>query len=289
VDTALALLAVHAHPDDEVFGGGTLARAADEGVRVILVTATRGEEGEIHDADLDPEEARSRLGAIREEELRQAASLLGIGEIYLLGYRDSGMAGTPANEDPNNFHNADPDTATARLVRIIRETRPQVIVTYDERGNYGHPDHIAAHRAAVAAFDAAGDPARFPTPDLAPWQPQKLYYTAFPRGDLLRFREIARERGVAAEEEAAETDLESYTVPDELVTTRVDVRPWVGRKIEAMRVHRTQIPEDSFLLNVPEDLLEMVWGGESFIRARSLVEAPDAEDDLFAGLRPSDP
>jgi N-acetyl-1-D-myo-inositol-2-amino-2-deoxy-alpha-D-glucopyranoside deacetylase len=282
----LTLLAVHAHPDDEVFGGGSLARAADEGVRVVLVTATLGEEGEIHDPDLDPEEARARLGAIREAELRQAAALLGIEDVRLLGYRDSGMAGRPANEDPNNFHNADPDQVAARLVRIMREIRPQVIVTYDERGNYGHPDHIAAHRAAVAAFEAAADPARFPTPDLAPWQPQKLYYTAFPRSDLLRFREIARERGVAPEvEEETEEDLEKYTVPDELVTTRVAVRPWVDRKVAAMRVHRTQIPEDSFLLAMPEDLLEVVWGSEAFIRARSLVPAPTPEDDLFAGLR----
>lgn len=281
----LTLLAVHAHPDDEIFGGGALARVADEGIRVVLVTATRGEEGEILDPDLDPDEARSRLGSIREEELRQAAALLGIGEIHLLGYRDSGMAGTPANDNPDNFHNTDLDEVTGRLVRIIRETRPQVIVTYDERGNYGHPDHIAAHRAAVAAFEAAPDPGRFPTPGLEPWQPLKLYYTAFPRGDLLRFREIARERGLGPEEESAEDDLESYTVPDEMVTTRLDVRLWVGRKVAAMRVHRTQIPEDSFFLAMPEDMLELVWGTESFIRARSLVDAPDREDDLFAGLR----
>lgn len=281
----LTLLAVHAHPDDEVFGGGALARAADEGVRVVLVTATSGEEGEIRDPGLDPEDARARLGAIREAELRAAAALLGITEVHLLGYRDSGMAGTPANEDPNNFHNADPEAVTARLVRLIRQTHPQVIVTYDERGNYGHPDHIAAHRAAVAAFDASGDPARFPTSGLSPWQPQKLYYTAFPRGDLLRFREIARERGMPTDEEESEDDLEAYTVPDEKITTRVDVRPWVGRKVAAMRAHRTQIPEDSFMLNMPDDLLELVWGTESFVRARSLVDAPEHEDDLFAGLR----
>jgi N-acetyl-1-D-myo-inositol-2-amino-2-deoxy-alpha-D-glucopyranoside deacetylase len=284
--TPLTLLAVHAHPDDELFGGGALARAADEGVRVVLVTATLGEEGEIHDPDLDAEEARARLGTIREAELRQAAGLLGIADIRILGYRDSGMAGTPANEDPNNFHNADPEAVTAQLVRIMRETCPQVIVTYDERGNYGHPDHIAAHRAAVSAFDAAGDAARFPELELEPWQPLKLYYTAFARGDLLRFREMARERGIAPEEEEPEGDLESYTVPDEMITTRVDVRPWVERKVAAMRVHRTQIPEDSFMLNMSEEMLELVWGRESFIRARSLVETPETEDELFAGLRP---
>jgi mycothiol conjugate amidase Mca len=286
VTDPLTLLAVHAHPDDEVFSGGSLARAADEGIRVVLVTATRGEEGEIHDPNLDPEEARGRLGEIREEELRQAAALLGIADIRLLGYRDSGMAGTPANEERNNFHNADPDEVAARLVRIVREIRPQVVVTYDERGGYGHPDHIAAHHAAVTAFDAAGDPDRFPTPDLAPWQPQKLYYTAFPRGALLRFREIARERGIGPqEEEASEEDIERYTVPDELVTTYVDIRPWVPRKIAAARLHRTQIPEDFFMLALPEDLLVEVWGSEAFIRVRSLVPAPTPEDDLFAGLR----
>ena len=177
----LTLMAVLAHPDDEVWVGATLAKYANLGTRTVLVTATLGEEGEIRDPDLDPDEARQRLGEIREAELRRSADIFGISQLYTLGFRDSGMAGTEANQDPRNFHNADPQEATGRLVRIIRQERPQVIVTDNERGSYGHPDHLAANRTTLAAFDAAGDATQYPDSGTVPWQPQKLYYTAFAR------------------------------------------------------------------------------------------------------------
>lgn len=190
----LTLMAVFAHPDDEVWTGAAMATYAKEGVRTVLVTATLGEEGEIHDPDLDPEEARGRLGEIRRAELDRSAAIFGIDTVHILGYRDSGMAGTPANENPANFHNADHEEAVGRLVRLIRQERPQVLITDNERGTYGHPDHIAAHRITVAAFDAAGDQSRFPEAGPA-WQPQKLYYTAFPRSSFVRMRDLMRERG----------------------------------------------------------------------------------------------
>lgn len=197
-DTAapLTLMAVHAHPDDECFGtGGVLAKYAAAGVRTVLVTATGGEEGEIHDPDLTEEEARPRLAAIREGELRRAAAVLNIGALELLGYRDSGMVGTPANERPDNFHHADLDEATGRLVRLIRRHRPQVLVTYNEDGGYGHPDHIKCHVVTVAAFDAAADPARYP--DAGPaWAPAKLYATAWSRERMREFRAVLKERGI---------------------------------------------------------------------------------------------
>jgi mycothiol conjugate amidase Mca len=285
-DETLTLMAVHAHPDDEVFGtGGVLAKAAAEGIHTVLVTATRGEAGEIHDPDLNPDEARDRLGSIREDELRRAAAILGIGELHFLGYRDSGMAGSPENGDPRNFRNADPEEATGRLVRIIRQVRPQVIVTYDERGGYGHPDHIAAHRAAVAAFDAAGDPHRFSDQNLPAWQPQKLYYTAFSRSTFVRFGNLFRERGLPPPFEDPDFDVAAITVPDEVITTRVDVREYMRQRRGAMLAHRTQIPADHPLLTLPEDLAQEAWSTETFIRARSLVPTPESEDDLFAGLR----
>src|SRR5579859_6923209 len=151
-------MAVHAHPDDEVFStGGLLAKYADEGARVVVVYCTRGEQGEVHDPDLNAEEAMPRLGEIREKEAREAARILGVTDVFFLGYRDSGMKDTEPNENPDNFMNAPVDEAAGRLVDIIRETQPQVIVTYDEDGGYGHPDHIMTHKVSVAAFDSSKD------------------------------------------------------------------------------------------------------------------------------------
>lgn len=284
-DATLTLMAVHAHPDDEVFStGGVLARAAAEGLCTVLVCATGGEVGEIHDPDLDPDEARERLAAIREQELRRSCSILHIGELYLLGYRDSGMVGTPDNADPRNFHNADPEEATERLTRLIRQVRPHVVVTYDERGGYGHPDHIAAHRTTLAAVEAAADPARFPTQELPAWNVPKLYMAAIPRSAFQRMREVLVERGLPTPF-GDDFDITSMTTPDEAITTRVDVGDYAARKLAALRVHRTQISADHFMLTQPEDITRQMLGYETFTRLRSLVAAPDAEDDLFAGLR----
>ena len=186
----LTLLAVHAHPDDEVICmGGTFARYAAEGLRTALVCCTRGEEGMIHDPALDPAEARPRLGAIREGELRVAAGILGIAEVHVLGYRDSGL---PANANPHNFIHADPAAATERLAAIMRARRPHVVVTYDEHGGYGHPDHAMAHRVthlaiARAAHGGAGGPG---------WDVPKLYHTAFPRSVLRWVDEQMQTRAV---------------------------------------------------------------------------------------------
>jgi mycothiol conjugate amidase Mca len=285
-DHTLTLMAVHAHPDDEVFlTGGVIAKAAAEGIHTVLVTATRGEEGEIHDPDLDPEEARHRLGAIREAELRRAVSILGVDELHFLGYRDSGMAGTPENENPHNFHHADIEEATGRVVRLIRQTRPDVVVTYDERGGYGHPDHIATHRAAVAAFDAAADPERFPDPGLAPWQPRKLYYGAFARSTFDRMQRLFREANPEGQVELPEEDFSTFTVPDEAITTSVDVHPYLLQKQAALRAHRTQIAQDNPFLTMTDETAQELVAFEAFILVRSLVPVPEREDDLFAGLR----
>lgn len=287
VDERLTLMAVLAHPDDEVWMAATLAKYADQGVRTILVIATLGEEGEIHDPDLDADEARGRLGAIREAEVRRSAEIIGIAQLSFLGYRDSGMAGTAANEDGRNFHNADQQEALGRLVRIIRRERPQVIVTDNERGTYGHPDHLAAHRVTLAAFDAAGDPARFSDTGLEPWQPQKLYYSAFARSDFVRLRDLLRERGIAwghAGDAEASAEWLDFTVPDEAITTRVNAFAYRDRVRDAMRVHRTQIAPDDPWLNMPEELVAELQLTDTFTRARCLVQAPLPEDDLFADI-----
>ncbi len=282
----LTLLAVHAHPDDEAIGtGGILARYSAEGVRVALVSATRGEEGEIVDPSLDQAEARPRLAEIREAELRCACGVLGVHDLLFLDYRDSGMAGTPENEHPSAFCRAGLEEATGRLVRIIRELRPQVVVTYDEKGGYGHPDHVMTHRVAVSAFEAAGDAARYPEAGLAPWRPSKLYYTALPRSELLRIHTFLKESGLPSPFDRDDLTPDSLGTPDERITTRVDVLVYLHQKREALLCHRTQIAADSFFLRMPEEVARQYWAREQFVRVRSLVPAPNPEQDLFAGIR----
>ncbi|HEY8744576.1 MAG TPA: PIG-L family deacetylase [Chloroflexota bacterium] len=282
----LTLLAVFAHPDDEAFSmGGTYAKAAAAGIHTVLVCATRGEAGEIHAPDLDPQEAQGRLASIREDELRKACAILGIAELHFLNYRDSGMVGTPENADPRNFHNAAPEEATERVTRLIRQCRPQVVVTSNERGDYGHPDHLAAHRTTMAAVAAAADPAQFPQQELPPWQVAKLYHPAFSRSSFQQLREELQRRGIAPPFGGDERDPTDFTVPDEQITTRIDVRAFAAQKREALRAHRTQISADHFFLTMPEDLRQTAFGTETFARVQSQVTVPGTEDSLFAGLQ----
>lgn len=279
----LTLMAVHAHPDDEgISTGGVLARAAAEGMRAVVVCATRGEEGEIRDPDLDPEEARGRLGEIREGELRRACAILGVEDVEILGFHDSGMAGTPANESPEAFCNVDPEEAARRLVGIIRRLHPDVVVTYDEKGGYGHPDHIATHRMTVRAVEAAADPECFPA-EGAPWQVAKLYYLAWSRSDIRIFQQALLDAGQDAP--FGDEFVDIYGVDDDDITTRVDVRPYVGLQRDSLRAHRTQIPEGDPFLAAPDDLAEYLLGTETFMRIASTVPVPEKEDDLFVGLR----
>jgi LmbE family N-acetylglucosaminyl deacetylase len=311
----LTVLVVHAHPDDEGIGtGGLLARYSAEGIRTVLVTATLGEEGEIHDPELVEEEARPRLAAIREDELRRAAALLGISQLELLGYRDSGMIGTPSNDNPASFHLAAPEEALARLVRLIRHHRPQVLVTYNEKGGYGHPDHIKCHQITVAAYDAAGDADRFPDAG-EPWTPSKLYATAWSREAWQALRAAMKERGLWQEEEQKEQAAEAEerieeqagepvsedaataaseaTVkpeeedeegqPDETITAFIDTGAYWQTARDSLREHRTQ-PLD-FILKLPDDLAAQFYARDYFVLLASRVPTARPEDDLFAGIR----
>jgi LmbE family N-acetylglucosaminyl deacetylase len=267
---------------------------------------TNGEEGEIHDPDLDPEEAKPRLGEIRRRELERAVAALGIDVVEYLDYHDSGMAGTEANANPACFHQADKEEAAARLVALVRRYRPQVLVTYDEFGAYGHPDHIAANVITHLAFDRAGDPAY--RPDLGePFQPAKLYYSAWNEEGWKQAREMYIARGLkwpwdeeerrqdadpehqSGEEEAQEAEKAAeeqrppYTPPP--TTTRIDVGAYLAHKWEAIRAHRTQFSPDGLFSTMPEDIALVAWGEEHLSRVRSTVAAPDEESDVFAGLR----
>ena len=281
----LTLMVVHAHPDDEAIGtGGTFARYAAEGVRTVLVTCTLGEEGEIVVPEMDTEEEHVRLGETRLQELKAAVRILGIDALEILPYRDSGMIGRPSNEHPECFNKADPDEATERLVRLVRHYRPQVLVTYNEQGGYGHPDHLMAHAITVAAFGAAGDPARYPQAG-APWTPLKLYYIGFRRSLYLRAWEAMRDRGHPTPLDDPEFDPNRF-VDDPRATTKIAIRPFLAQKIAALQAHRTQIKPDWPYLAILDDVRESLLADENFVRIDSRVPVTEGEEhDLFAGLR----
>lgn len=278
------LMAFHAHPDDEVIStGGTLARYAEAGEHVVVVTATDGAVGEIHNYD-DPAAVRPRLAEVRAAEVRAALDVLGVEHHEFLGYRDSGMMGTDDNDDPACFWRADFMEAAGRLVALIRKHRPEVLVAYDPFGGYGHPDHINVHRVGTAAFFGSSDLARFPLDEgELPWEPLKLYWTTWPRSRSVRFAELRLAAGLITDEEYRRA-LDAGT-PDHDVSAWIDVRDRVDQKERALRAHRSQIPDDWFLLAVPEHFRPEVLGREAFIRVFSRVEAPEREDDLLAGLR----
>jgi len=281
------LMAVFAHPDDESFGiGGTLARySAEPGVRVVLVCATRGEAGEISDPRLAVAE---RLGEVREAELRCAGKALGIDDIHFLGYRDSGMAGTPENRHPQALAMADFEEGVGRIVAHIRRERPDVLVTFDENGGYGHPDHIAIHHMARAAFVAAADPTRYPEQiqaGLAPHQTKKLYYTAIPRRFFLALAEKLKELGIEVPERFSNMAEVPIGLPDDACTTDVDVREFWEAKQAAIHCHATQLNPDNMFSFLPPEIMRELQAWECFQLAESAVGGDDQAHDLFAGLR----
>jgi mycothiol S-conjugate amidase len=281
------LLAVHAHPDDESSkGAGTLARYADEHVRTVVVTCTGGEAGEILNPAMDRPGVLERMPELRRQELAKALEILRVDAHYWLGYRDSGMPDTEYNAHPEAFANASLDEATGRLVRIIREERPQVVLTYDERGGYPHPDHIRTHEVSVAAFEAAGDPDRYPGTG-APFQPLKLYYhAAFSRRQLEAIHTGAVARGVESPFGEWLEGWNSDEHPEPNVTTQVDVRRFMAQRRDALIAHATQIDPNSFWFSIPEEIVADVYPWEDYTLARSLVGADGRETDLFAGIGP---
>jgi N-acetyl-1-D-myo-inositol-2-amino-2-deoxy-alpha-D-glucopyranoside deacetylase len=259
-----SLLAVFAHPDDEAFGtGGTLSRYASEDVAVTLVCATRGEAGEIaEDTGATPE----TLGEVRENELKCAAETMGVRELIFLDYRDSGMAGTPENEHPNAFINASAERVVHQLVEIIRRVQPEVIVTFEPNGGYGHPDHIAIHKHTVQAFHEAADPTRHP--DLGPaWQATRFYYTAIPRSFFRRVFDELRSSGQDTSEYAWLLDGEGAGWPDENITAIVDVSDTVEQKWQALHCHRTQFGPGNLFRRLPEPTVKDMMRTEAFSQA----------------------
>jgi len=287
------VLFVHAHPDDETINNGaTMARYVAEGVEVSLLTCTLGEEGEV----LVPELAglavdqADQLGGYRISELACAMRELGVTDHRFLGgagrWRDSGMMGTPSNEHPRSFWQADAEDIRAATVEVIRDVRPQVLVTYDENGGYGHPDHIQAHRVAMAAFDAAADPDY--RPDLGPaWSIAKAYWCVIPVSELRKVVKMMREAGESFFD-ATEPDELPMGTPDELVTTAVDARNYLPAKIAAMRAHATQSLVDGPFFALSNNIANKAFAVEHYQLVRGtpglLDDETGRESDLFGGL-----
>ncbi len=278
------LLAFHAHPDDETTStGGTLAKYSEAGEHVVVVTATDGAEGEIHNYD-EPDSLRDRLAEMRADELADALAILGVRHHEFLGYRDSGMMGTDANHDDRSFWRADFIEATGRLVGTIRRHRPEVMIIYDPFGGYGHPDHIQVHRIGLAAYWLSADLGRFPLEDGdEPWQPHKLYWSAWPRSRVQAFADFRLEAGHIDEEEAAR--LRQGGIPDDRISTLIDVSGYFDKKEDAWRAHRTQIPADWFFFQVDGPDRARLFGNEAFVRVFGPTDGAEPESDLFSGLR----
>lgn len=288
------LLTVHAHPDDEASkGAGTVARYHAEGVRTVLVCCTDGAEGEILNPALDTPEVRADLAGVRRLELARATEVIGYDEVVMLGYRDSGMAGSEANSNPDCFAAAPLDEATGRLVAVIRRTRPQAVVIYgDDQSGYPHPDHLRVHDAGLAAFRAAGDPTRYPEAG-RPYQPAKLYYTIHSAARFRAIHEKFEELGLESpfdEEWRKRWD----RMPDEVPTTRIDISAYTDVRRLALLAHATQVdPTSKFWFGLPPEVMGTIHPEDDYRLA--LVGAPDGtvtepgsdgtvETDLFAGV-----
>jgi mycothiol S-conjugate amidase len=295
--SALCIVTVHAHPDDEASKGApTLARYHAEGVRTVLVCCTGGEEGDLNNPKLrepgqafhglTPDEEKQRLAEVRMAELAESARIIGFDEVAMLAYRDSGMKDSEANAHPDSFHQADVDEATGRLVAILRRERPQVLITYsDDQRGYPHPDHVKVHDISVLAFERCGDPGWYPEAGV-PWVIAKLYYTIWTKARMLAVHEeYLRTRG----ESPYSQEWLDRPGQDHRITTRLEVADFLWARSGALRAHATQVdPDEPWWFGLTDDQLAAVYPWEDWVLAASHVGQPaegELEDDLFAGLR----
>jgi len=270
VPNDLTLMCVHAHPDDEAIStGGVLARYAGEGIETVLVTCTNGELGDAPGGIKpgEPGHVPADVVALRRAELEASCRALGIGHLELLGYHDSGMMGWPSNDTPSVFWHADVDAVAARVGSLIERYRPQVVVTYDENGFYGHPDHIQAHRVTVRACETTGIP-------------DKLYYPALPASAIPRMAALLAERGVEVPRDLADAP---FKTADELIGAVVDCSAVAAAKFDSLAAHASQA-ENIFFLSLGRELFAEVFTQEAFVRAWDRTGARGTESDLFAGL-----
>lgn len=271
-ETPLTLMAVHAHPDDEATStGGILARYSSEGVRTVVVTCTNGELGDGHEASKPGEDSHDEQWVVakRRSELEKSCRILGVSALEMLGYRDSGMMGWAQNNAPGSFWTTSVTDAAQRLCEHLERYRPQVVVTYDSNGFYGHPDHIQAHRVTVAALEICG-------------VADKLYFPAIARSDMGAFRDALTQAGISPGE--SEDEDWDFAVDDELIAATIDCTEYTAQQFAALEAHASQT-DSAFFLRLGVDLFGKLMGRETFIRAYDRTGSPTPEDDLFAGLR----
>jgi LmbE family N-acetylglucosaminyl deacetylase len=272
----LTLMAVHAHPDDEATGtGGVLARCAAEGIQTVLVTCTDGSCGDGPGGVKpgEPGHDPAAVVAMRQVELEASCAVLKVGQLELLGYADSGMMGWAQNDAPGSFWKTPVEDAAARLAELIERYQPDVIVTYDANGFYGHPDHIQAHRITMAAVALTDIPA-------------KVYWTTAPQSMMEEFGRVMRELGSDWDEPNTSTDEPEIEIglPDEEITTWVDITEFGPQKYEALAAHASQ-GENIFFLQMGQERFIELMGVETFVRVHDTTGAALPEADLFAGLR----
>ena len=251
---------------------------------LLLICATRGEVGEINDSTLATPD---NLAEVREQELRAACEVLGVSSIHLLGYRDSGMEGTDNNHHPSSLSQADRTEVVGKVVQVIRQVRPQVIVTFDPEGGYGHPDHISMHKSAKEAYFAAPDPSEYSEQlagGLQPHQAKKLYYFAFPRSMTRLFRQAMKDAGIRSD--LSGVDSEGFGVPDDEITTFLDVSDYSEQKQKAIMCHRTQLMGGDPFSWLPDELRRGLLSREHLARADPpLTSAHDVkESDISYGI-----
>jgi mycothiol S-conjugate amidase len=280
-------MAVHAHPDDESSkGAATMARYVAEGVKVLVATCTGGERGSVLNPKMDRPEVVADMAEIRRAEMTRAREILGVDQAWL-GFVDSGLPeGDPLPPLPGGcFGLVDPEEGAVPLIKLIREFRPHVMTTYDENGGYPHPDHIMCHKVSVIAFDKAGDPDY--RPDLGePWQPSKLYYNSgWTRARMLALHEGMLAAGLESPYTEWLEKSEERQDRGDKITTRVECGEYFEVRDEALRAHATQVDPDGFWFRIPLELQQKVWPTEDFELARSLVDSPVPESDLFTGIR----
>ena len=284
----LRLMAVHAHPDDESSkGAATMAKYVSEGVEVLVATCTGGERGSVLNPKLQGDAfIEANIHEVRRKEMDEAREILGVRQSWL-GFVDSGLPeGDPLPPLPEGcFAVQDVDEAAGELVKLIREFRPQVITTYDENGGYPHPDHIMTYKISVAAFEAAGDPERYPEAG-EPWQPLKLYYNqGFNRPRTQALHEALLERGMESPYAEWLKRWAEFQRKERELTTFVPCAEFFPVRDKALIAHATQIDPDGGWFRIPMDVQQEVWPTEEYELAKSLVETSLPEDDLFAGIR----
>ena len=290
-------MTIHAHPDDEASKGApTVAKYFAEGVRTVLVCCTGGEEGDLQNPalrepgqpfhNMTPEEERAHMAVVRPKELELSVAAIGFSALHMLGYRDSGMAGSEPNNHPDCFHMADLDEATGRLVALIRAERPQVILTYnDDQAGYPHPDHLRVHDASVLAFERAGDPAWYPEAGET-WQPLKMYYTLWAKERITAVHEALL---LKFGESPFDENWRNRPSQDHRITTRLEIGEYLYARTQSLRAHATQVdPTSKWWFGLEDHELADVYPWEDWILAKSVSgNVPEGmmETDLFVGIR----